>query len=78
MDVRVLGPGLLDLTQEPQELLVPLAGFALGDHLPCGHVQGGEQGVGAVANVVMRYSLYICNAEGERLFWNWSALRAMA
>ncbi len=30
--------------QETQELLVPVPGFALGDHRTGGHVQGSEQG----------------------------------
>ena len=41
--VQPLGNGLLDLSEEPQELLVPVAGFALGNHLSCGHVQGSKQ-----------------------------------
>ena len=53
VEVQVLGDGLLDLAQKAQELLVPVAGLALGDHLPCGHVQRREQGCGAVADVVM-------------------------
>ena len=42
MDVQVLGNRLLDMSEEFQELLVPEAGFALGNHFSCGHVQGGK------------------------------------
>jgi hypothetical protein len=48
MDVHIFRDGQLDLAQEAQELLVQVAGLALGDHLPGGHVQGREQGGGAV------------------------------
>jgi len=39
--------------KEAQELLVPVAGPALGDQLTGGDVQGGVQGGGAVADFVM-------------------------
>ena len=43
-----------DLLPEPQELLVPVPGIAGVDgDLPDGDLQGGEQGGGAVALVVM-------------------------
>lgn len=38
MVVQPLGNGLLDLAQEIQELLVPVAWLAIGDHLASGHV----------------------------------------
>jgi len=66
MDVQVLGQGLLDLAQKAQELLVAVAGLALVDHLPCGHFQGGEQGGGAVADVVMGNFLHVTQAHGQQ------------
>lgn len=54
VDVQVLGNGLLYLPQEAQELLVPVAGPALGQNLTGGNVQGGEQSGGAVTDVVSR------------------------
>jgi hypothetical protein len=41
MDVRHIG---LDVTQEGEEFLVTMAGFALGDDRAVEHVEGGEQG----------------------------------
>jgi hypothetical protein len=49
VDVQILGNRLLDLAQEAQKFLVPVAWPALGQHLSGGHVQGSEQGGGAVA-----------------------------
>ncbi len=54
VDIEVLGDGLLDLAEESQELLVPVAGPALGQNLTGGNVQGGEQSGGAVTDVVSR------------------------
>ena len=54
VDVEILRDGLLDLAEEAEELLVPLARPALGQHLPRGHVQGSEQGGGAMADEVVR------------------------
>ena len=59
MDVQVLGDGRLDLAQEAQEFLVPVAGLALGDHLASYHIQGYEKSGCAVADVVMRYPLHV-------------------
>jgi hypothetical protein len=59
MDVQHLGDGLLDLPKEAQELLVPMPVLALGDHLASRHIQGGEQGGVAVAEVVMRDPLHV-------------------
>jgi len=38
VDVEILLDGLLDLAEEAEELLVPVARPALGQHLPSGHV----------------------------------------
>jgi hypothetical protein len=66
VNVQVLRHELLDLPEEAQELLVPVARPALGEHLAGGHVQGGEQGGGAVADVVMRHTLHVTQAHGQQ------------
>jgi hypothetical protein len=43
----------IDVVEELQELLVPVPPVALADDLPGGDVQGGEQGRGSVADVVV-------------------------
>ncbi len=58
--VKILRDGLLDLAEEAEELMVPVAKPALGQHLPRGHVQGSEQGSGALADVVVRDPLARC------------------
>jgi len=55
---------LLDLAQKAQKFLVAMAWLALGDHLPGGHVRGGKQGGGAVADVVMRHPLHVTQTHG--------------
>ncbi len=41
-------------------------GLALGDHLSCGHVQGGKQRGSAVPDVVMGDSLHVTQAHGQQ------------
>lgn len=65
MDVEILRDGLLDLAEEAQEFLVPVARLALGDHLASGHVQGSEQGGGAMADVVMGDALDVPQTHGQ-------------
>jgi hypothetical protein len=64
--VQILEYGLLDLPEEPQELLVPVAGLALGDHLAGGDIQGGEQRGSAVPDVVMPDALHVAQAHGQQ------------
>jgi hypothetical protein len=66
VDIKILGDGRLDLPQEPQELLMSVPGLALADHLTGGHVQGGEQRGGAVADVVMGDALDVTEAHGQQ------------
>ncbi len=66
MDVQIFRDGRLDLTQEAQELLVSVAGLALGDHLAGGNIQGDEHGGGAVAGVVMRHPLHVAQPHGQQ------------
>ena len=53
---------LVDPPQETQELLVPVPGFALGDHRTGGHVQGGKQCGGPVTDGVVGDSLDVAQA----------------
>ena len=66
VDIKVLGDRLLDLAQEAQEFLVPVAGPALCQHLSGGHVQGSEQSGGAVADVVMRDALPVAKSHRQQ------------
>ncbi len=66
VDIQFFWDGLLDLAQEAQELLVPVARSALGHHLPGGHVQRSKQGGGAVADVVMRHALHVAQSHGQQ------------
>src|ERR1051325_3414622 len=45
----------LDRVQEPDEFLVPVALHAATNDLAVEHVEGGEQGCGAVSLIVMRH-----------------------
>jgi hypothetical protein len=66
VDAKILWDGLLDLAEEAQELLVPVARAALGQHLPRGHVQGSEQGGGAMTDAVMRAPLHLAQAHRQQ------------
>ena len=66
VDVEILRDGLLDLAEEAEELLVPVARPALGQHLPRGNVQSSEQGGGAMADVVVRDPLHVAQAHGQQ------------
>jgi hypothetical protein len=66
MDVQVLWHRLLDLPEEAQVLLVPVARLAMGEHLAGGHVQGGKQSGGAVADVVVGGAFHIAQAQGQQ------------
>ena len=57
---------VLNLAREDPELLMPLHGLALGDYLASGHVQGREQGGGAVAYVVIHQTLDVGQAQPLR------------
>ena len=66
MDVQIFRDGHLDLAQEAQELLVPVAGLALGDHLAGGDVQSGEEGGGAVPDVVVGDAFHVAQAHRQQ------------
>jgi hypothetical protein len=57
VEVQDLGDGLLDLAQDTQKFLVAMPWLALCDHLAGGHVQGREQGCGAVTDLVVGEAL---------------------
>ncbi len=53
MGVEVRRDIRLDELEEAQELLVPVAGTALGENLTIRDVEGGEQGRGAMSDVIV-------------------------
>ena len=53
--IKVLRRLAVDPAQEFEPLLVPMARHALTDHGAGGHVEGGEQGGGAMALVIVRH-----------------------
>src|SRR5680860_212037 len=53
MQILVLRCLAVDLAQETQPLNMPMTGFTAGDHRTIKSAQGGEQGGGAMAFVVM-------------------------
>lgn len=56
----------LDMVQEGEELLVTIAGLALGDDRTVEHVEGGEQGGGAVTLVVVGDAFDVAAPMGSR------------
>ena len=66
MDVELGRHIGLDVAQECEELLVTMAGFALGDDRAVEHVEGGEQGGGAVTLVVVGNALDVAKPMGSR------------
>ena len=71
MHVETLGCVALNDPEEAQELLGPMPRQALADHLAGLHIQGGEQGRGAMALVVVRHG------SGAALLHGQSWLRAI-
>jgi hypothetical protein len=65
VDLQALWKRLPDLPEESQKLLLPVAGFSLGDHFSRGHIQGSKQGGGAVSDVVVGDSFHISQAHGQ-------------
>jgi hypothetical protein len=53
VNVQLCGYSLVDLAQESQELLMPMAGLAGGQHRAVKHVQGREQRGRAMALVIV-------------------------
>ena len=65
MDVELSRHVGLDVTQEGEELLMAMAGFALGDDRAVEHVEGGEQGGRAVALIVVGHAFDVAEAHGK-------------
>ncbi len=55
MEIVTYGSVGVDFAQEPDELLMPVAWHAIADNLSVEHTQGGEQGGGAVALVIVSH-----------------------
>ena len=66
VDIECLGHAGLDVAQEGEELLVPVARAALGQDCAGGDVEGGEQGGGAVAHIVMGDALGIAEPHRQQ------------
>ncbi len=61
-----LGHGGVDQVEELDELLLTMPAVALADDLPCGHVQGREQGSRAVAGIVMGVPLRLAGFQRQQ------------
>ena len=66
VDIEVRGDAGVDVAEEAQELLVAVARLALGDDLAGGHVQGGEDGGRAVADVAVRDAFDVSESQGQQ------------
>ena len=62
----ISGGILFDPPQETQELLVPMPGFALGDHRTGGHVQDGQKCGGAVTDGVVGDTLDVAQTHRQQ------------
>ena len=56
---------LIEMPQEGEKLLMAVAGLACGEHLAVGDVQGGKQGGGAMANIIMGHAFDITQPHGQ-------------
>ena len=65
MDVEIRGGFLVDQVQEGKPVLMAMPLPAFGNHPPRGHVQGGKQRGGAVADIVMGEAFDIAQVQGE-------------
>jgi hypothetical protein len=63
--VQILGHFGLDVTQESEELLVPMAWLALREHLAIDYIQGSKQGGCTVTVVVMRDAFEVAQSHGQ-------------
>src|SRR6267378_8707939 len=55
-----------DVTQEGEELLMPMAALALREHAAVGDVERGEQGRSAVADVVVRDAFDVPQSQRQK------------
>ena len=65
VDVEIGRHVVIDLFQEREELLVAVAGLAPSQNRSVGHVQGGEEGRGAVTDVIVGDALHIAQAHRQ-------------
>lgn len=65
VDIQLGGHGLVDLAQEGQELLAPVARLTRGQHRTVEHVQCGEQGGRPVALVVVGDAFDVAEAHWQ-------------
>lgn len=65
VDVQVPRHVGIDMVEEPQELLMSVAGLASGQYLSGSNVQGGKERGGAVAHVVVGHALHVSQAHGQ-------------
>ena len=66
VDIEVPGHVGVDVLQEAQKLLMTMPRLALGEHLAGGHVEGGEEGGGAVTDVAMRDAFDVSEPKGQQ------------
>lgn len=65
----------IDVVEKLQELLVAVSALALRQNLAGGNVQGGEQGRGAVPDVIVRYAFHISQPHGQKRLGTFQGLR---
>ena len=65
VDVEAGGHAGVDVLEEAQELLMTMPRLALGDDLAGGHVQGGKEVGGAMADVAVRDAFDVSEPEGQ-------------
>lgn len=56
---------VIDYLKESDELLMPMAGHAVSDHLAVEHAQGGKQGGRSMADVIMRHCSTAAFLQGQ-------------
>lgn len=65
MDIEIVGHVGIDMAQEGEKFLVPMALLALTDDLAASDVQGGEQCGGAMSDVIMGDTFDIAQPHGQ-------------
>lgn len=65
VDVQIVGHIGIDMTQEGEELLVAMTPFALGQDLASSDIECGEQGRGAMADIVVRDPFDVTEPHGQ-------------
>lgn len=63
--IEVLRNAVFDVTQEGQELLVPVAGLALGQDAAISDIQGRKERGGAVADVVVGDAFHVAQTQRQ-------------